>query len=237
MKGGSGLNSIDKKYVKQLDEVQGDLFEVKNYFYKFMDEKINDYVGFVTDEDFQKKYKELQSKLSEIGEKARIIKRNWYNEYDLQNEENMDIKKEEIISKIIDDAFGGIEDVHTELRKKLSKTFDHTIGQKASGEIESIEKGLGEFKAYFNMDLIREHKRPYLEKMLEKKYGELMEECKEFIDWFGAIDLLNQEKLDRGEYLLDEITHTYRYIRDKIRELYPNSRPNNTRRRNNTRTP
>ena len=230
MKGGSGLNKIDKKYVKQLDELQGDLFNIKMDYYKFMDEKINDYLGYDTDEDFQKKYNDLKSTLSEVDGKIRNIRRNWYNEYKLQDEENMNIKKEEIISKIIDDAFESTQYAVKELRKKLSKTFDYTIMQRAYGNIESIENGMNDFKSYFDNNLNSSHTRHYFEEILEKKYGELMEECNENIGWFKDTIGVSDETYIRYMNIYKKIRDTYADIRDKIRELYPNSRGTSRRR-------
>jgi uncharacterized protein YukE len=228
MKGGSGLNEIDNKYVKQiLGQLQGDLHNVKKEYNDFMEDKINDYVGFVTEEDFALKYKELHTRLAIISGKAEYTIRNW--EGDTTTEKGEIVKRvDEIINRITND----INEARTQIHKKLNATFKHTISQKYSSDIESIESHMKDFKLYFDTNLNSEHTKKYFKEILNKKYDELMNECKEFEDWFKEFYSVASEKYTRYMNVYKEIRDTYAEVRDKIQKMNSNSRNISTRGRN-----
>lgn len=228
MKGGSGLNEIDNKYVKQiLGQLQGDLYDVKQEYNDFMEEKINNYIGFVTEEDFEIKYKELQTRLAIIGGKAEYTIRNW--EGNTRTEKGEIIKRvDEIIKLVAND----INEVRKQIHKKLNATFNHTLSQKYSGDIESIENHMKDFKSYFDTNLNSKHTQKYFKEILNKKYDELMNECKEFEDWVKDVYGVASEKYTRYMNAYKEIRDTYAEIRDKVQKMNSNSRNNSTRRRN-----
>ena len=233
MKGGSGLSEIDNTYVKQiLGQVQGDLHNVKQEYNDFMKEKINNYLDFVTEEDFEIKYKELQTRLAIISGKAEYTIRNW--EGSTTTEKGEIIKRvDEIINRITND----INETRTQIHKKLNATFKHTISQRYSSDIESIENHFKDFKSYFDTNLNSKHTQKYFKEILNKNYDELMNECKEFEDWLKE-HFNSDEKYTRYMNLYKEIRDTYAEIRDKIRKMYPNSRSRgNTRRAASTRRP